>query len=161
MTNLFRHSSRYGLAAVLVLSLAALQTSGIFSFFGIVPNLALGALVALLFYFGSFAEVLLLAALAAAALNWTHGIPWELAAFLGAVSAAFILKKVTPWHFVVEAALVSGAAALVFALLADPAYPFLFPGRFGVELLYTVGSAFFVLGLFTLWYGPPQETARA
>src|SRR3989344_1767862 len=79
----------------------------------------------------------------------------------GAVSV-FVLKRFSHWHFIIETALLAGAAAIVFALLADPAYLFLFPARFGVELLYVELAAFLSLGVLMLVYGPPQnETRRA
>lgn len=159
MTNpFFRRFPHYAFAAVLLLVLAALQTSGAVTLFGIVPNLALGALIALLFYFDSFAGILLLSALAAAALNWTSGIPRELIAFLSAVSAAFVLKRLSRWHFALDVALLAGSAAVIFALLADPSYPFSFPARFGVELLYTELAAFFFLGFLSSLYGAPQTS---
>ncbi|KKW47663.1 MAG: hypothetical protein A2128_00535 [Candidatus Liptonbacteria bacterium GWC1_60_9] len=161
MRALFRYS-RYGFAAAALLALATLQVSGAVSFFGLVPNLVLSALVALLFYFESFGEILLLSGAALGVLNWTRGVSWELVAFAGAVCAVFVLKRFSHWHFIIETALLAGAAAIVFALLADPAYLFLFPARFGVELLYVELAAFLSLGVLMLVYGPPQnETRRA
>ena len=153
----FRQYFRYGFAMFVLIALTALQASGVVSFFGIVPNLALSALVALFFYFKSFGEILLFSGAAASVLNWTRGIPWELAAFLAAVAAAFLLKKLTPWHVVLELAFLAGAASLLFALFADVSYPFSFPWRFGVELLYAELAAFLSLGLLMLFYGAPQE----
>ena len=148
---------RYGFASAAVLVFAALQVSGTFSFFGIVPNLALSMLIALLFYFSSFAEVLLLSALAVFVLNWERGLSWELVAFLFALPTAFLAKRLMPWHFMLETAILVFLAFGIFAFLADPAYPLLFPVRFGVEFLYAEASAFFSLALLALWYGAPQE----
>lgn len=154
MTAVLHFLYRYGFALSAVLVASALQVSGSFSFFGIVPNLALGILIALLFYFDSFAEILFFAALAAFMLNWAGGLPWELVALMGAVGAAFVLKRITLWHRLVEIAFLAGAATALFVLIADPPYLFLFPGRFGIELLYAEVFAFISLGLLTLWYGP-------
>ncbi|MDP3947682.1 MAG: hypothetical protein Q8Q41_03265 [bacterium] len=151
---------RYGFASVAVLVFAALQVSGIFSFFGIVPNLALGVLIALLFYFSSFAEILFFSTLAMSVLNWERGLPWELVAFFSALTAAFLVKRLLPWHFLLETAILVFLAFGIFAFFADPAYPLLFPGRFGVEFLYAEASAFLSLALLALWYGPVGNSKK-
>jgi len=152
--------SRYGGAILLLAFFGGLQAAAV-SLFGLVPNLVLGAMVALLFYFSTVGEIAIFSAAMIPLLNWDRGLPPELLALPLAVAAAFFAKKILPWHFLIDAAVLSALSFTLFVALADPAYAVLFPARVAVEFLYAEAAAFLALGLLALWYGTPQEAQGA
>lgn len=147
---------RYGGAILLLALFGGLQAAA-FSLYGLVPNLILGAMIALLFYFSNAAEVAVFFAAAASLLNWDRGLSPELLALLLAAAAAFFVKKILPWHFLIDAAALSALSFALFVALADPWYAVLFPARVAVEFLYAEAAAYAALGLLALWYGTPRE----
>ncbi|MBI2037058.1 MAG: hypothetical protein HYT14_01725 [Candidatus Liptonbacteria bacterium] len=152
--------SRYGGAILLLAFFGGLQAAAV-SLYGIVPNLVLGAIVALLFYFSSAVELAVFSAAAAFLLNWDQGFPQELLALLLAVAAAFFVKKFLPWHFLIDTAALSALSFTLFVAFADPWYAVSFPARVAVEFLYAEAAAYAALGLLALWYGTPQEAQGA
>jgi hypothetical protein len=153
---------RYAFAFSLLFLLILLQISGKLLFFGLVPNLALGALVAFLPYFASYLEMFFFVVLGVVLLNWSGGLSLELVAFCGAILGAHLLRKVMvskvmALNPVFETIILAAVASALFYFLADISYTILFPWRFAIDLLYTEAVALFVLGILWIIYGSPQK----
>lgn len=103
----------------IVVLLSFIQAWG-FSIFGIKPNLALAAVIAVSFFAASFWETLFLTSLAAFVLNFVPFLTKEIMVFfLIGIGAAFVGNRL-PWRYFLNNFFLVGAGTMIFYLLLAP-----------------------------------------
>lgn len=129
--------------------LSLIQSYG-FSIFGVVPNLALMAVVAVSFFAANFFEGIFLVLLSALILKFGSGVESGILTFTLIGLAVAIVAKFIPWRYFAGNLIAAIAAILIF-------YAFLNPGLilslvFVKELfLDIVASSLLFAFLFFLW----------
>lgn len=105
---------------LLIGALSIIQSYG-FSLLGVVPNLALVAVVVSAFFIANFFEGIFLVLLSALILKFSSGFEIELLIFTLIGLSAVALAKLIPWHYFVGSLMAVIIAILLFYVFLDPA----------------------------------------
>lgn len=136
------------LAVLLVVAAGLLQNTGLFSVWGVKPNLLLAVMIAVSLFIDSFPWYLLLVVLSVILSRFEAGFRPELLVFSFLLIAAYGVRRLLPWRPSVANCFLVAVSVILFYLLADAPYLFGAPLVVVWEIIYSTLFCVLVYDIF-------------
>lgn len=135
-------------AILLIVAAGLFQNTGIFSVWGIKPDLLLAVMVAVSLFIDSFAWYLFLVVLSVISVRFQSGFQPELLVFSFLLISVYGARRLLPWRPSVTNCFLVACGTILFYLLADASYLLGFPLAVAGEIIYTALFSILVYDFF-------------